>query len=233
MRTQVPPLASAVLGRSPAARRALHGARHPARDGEPRRVLLVGEAELLVGALGALVREAGMEARSGSPLDLVDDPLFAPDLAILGPGSLTHLLDLAAAVRRLHPDVPVVALVGEADATTIAVASRAGFAGLLDVHAEPIELLHALRRVGEGATVYPATVVRDRQAEAAATLSDRQRDVLRLVAEGRTNAEIAGELMVSVNTVKFHVRSIFRALRICSRVEAALVWASLEHDPIG
>jgi DNA-binding NarL/FixJ family response regulator len=75
--------------------------------------------------------------------------------------------------------------------------------------------------------------VRHRCAEAAAGLSDRQRDVLRLVAEGRTNAEIAAELMLSVNTVKFHVRSIFRALRICSRVEATLAWSSLDHDPIG
>jgi|1186.fasta_scaffold38708_2 DNA-binding NarL/FixJ family response regulator len=231
--SQVPQLAPTVLGTSAAARRAARGSRRPVPRSHARTVLVVGEGELLVGALGALVREAGMEARTCSVLDLVADRRFTPDLAILGPGSLTQILESAAAVRGLHPDIPLVAIVGEADATTIAVATRAGFAGLLDVHAEAPELLSALRRVGEGSTVYPATVVRHRRAEAAASLSDRQRDVLRLVAEGRTNAEIADELMLSVNTVKFHVRSIFRALRIGSRVEAALAWASLEHDPIG
>jgi DNA-binding NarL/FixJ family response regulator len=231
--SQLPPFAPPVQGRSPVPRRSVRGSRSTIATRHARRVLVVGEGELLVGALGALVREAGMEARTCCVLDLAADGRFAPDLAILGPGSLTQILDSAAAVRELHPDVPLVAIVGEADATTIAVATRAGFAGLLDVHAEAPELLNALRRVSEGSTVYPATVVRDRRAEAAAGLSDRQRDVLRLVAEGCTNAEIADELMLSVNTVKFHVRAIFRALRICSRVEAALVWASLEHDPIG
>jgi two-component system, NarL family, response regulator DevR len=230
--SQVPQLAPSLFGSPSTARRAPRASRLHVHHRHAPRVLVMGEGELLVGALASLVREAGMEARACSPARLEEDGAV-PDIAILGPGSLTQILDLAATVRLIHPDVPLVALVGEADATTVAVASRARFAGLLDLHAEGPELVAALRRIGEGATVYPATVVRHRCAEAAAGLSDRQRDVLRLVAEGRTNAEIAAELMLSVNTVKFHVRSIFRALRICSRVEAALAWASLDHDPIG
>ena len=52
-------------------------------------------------------------------------------------------------------------------------------------------------------------------------LSARQREVLRLVVAGYSNAQIAAELVISVNTVKFHVRSIFRELGIRSRVDAA------------
>jgi LuxR family maltose regulon positive regulatory protein len=45
--------------------------------------------------------------------------------------------------------------------------------------------------------------------------------VLRLIAAGRTNTEIAAELVVSVNTVKVHVKSIYRKLNVTSRLEAA------------
>ena len=221
-----------VFGATPRSRRTLRASATHRQTRRPRRVLVVADGRLLAAAIAALLREAGMEARAGDADALVDGPI-APDLVIVGPGTATQIEELAAAVRALHPGVPLVALVGEADAATIAVASRAGLAGLLDLHGDAPELAHALRRVAEGATVYPATVVHDRRAEAAAALSDRQRDVLRLLAEGRTNAEIAEELMVSVNTVKFHVRSIFRALRICSRVEAALAWTALQHHPLG
>jgi LuxR family transcriptional regulator, maltose regulon positive regulatory protein len=60
-----------------------------------------------------------------------------------------------------------------------------------------------------------------------AALSRRQRDVLRLVAAGRSNVEIADELFISVNTVKFHLRSIFRQLGIANRVQAAQRYAEL------
>ena len=230
--SQVPHHAPPALGAAQPSRRARRASATHREARRPRRVLVVADGRLLAAAIAALLREAGMEARAGDADALVDGPA-APDLAIVGPGTAAQVAELAAAVRDLHPDVPVVALVGEADAATIAVASRAGLAGLLDLHGDAPELAHALRRVAEGATVYPATVVHDRRAQAAAALSDRQRDVLRLLAEGRTNAEIAQELMVSVNTVKFHVRSIFRALRICSRVEAALAWTALQHHPLG
>jgi DNA-binding NarL/FixJ family response regulator len=59
------------------------------------------------------------------------------------------------------------------------------------------------------------------------TLSARQREVLRLVVAGWSNAQIAAELVISVNTVKFHVRTIFRELGIRSRVDAARRFGSL------
>jgi LuxR family maltose regulon positive regulatory protein len=52
-------------------------------------------------------------------------------------------------------------------------------------------------------------------------LSPQERRVLRLIAAGRTNIEIAAELVVSVNTVKVHVKSIYRKLNVTSRLEAA------------
>ncbi|MEM7570345.1 MAG: response regulator transcription factor [Pseudomonadota bacterium] len=70
-----------------------------------------------------------------------------------------------------------------------------------------------------------------RSADAARTASDdgvrltpRQTDVLKLLAEGKSNSEIAGELGMSPNTVRIHVSSIFRALNVDNRTQAAL-WA--------
>ncbi len=56
-----------------------------------------------------------------------------------------------------------------------------------------------------------------------ATLTDRERDVLRLLASRLTVREIAGELYVSPNTLKFHLKTIYRKLDVGSRAEAAEV----------
>ena len=52
-------------------------------------------------------------------------------------------------------------------------------------------------------------------------LTDRERDVLRLIAEGLTNQEIADRLVISLNTVKTHVKSIYHKLDVRNRAEAA------------
>jgi DNA-binding NarL/FixJ family response regulator len=85
-------------------------------------------------------------------------------------------------------------------------------------------ILDALRQVMVGRVVYPA-----RWQEHAAnvdddpivSLSQRQRDVLNLIAKGCSNEEIAQQLCISRNTVKFHMRELFTRLNVRNRVEAA------------
>ena len=85
------------------------------------------------------------------------------------------------------------------------------------------EAIGTLRAVSGGASVFPpglTTILRDLNVRAE-TLTARQRDVLDLLSAGLSNTEIAKQLHISVNTVKFHVRIIYDRLGVHSRVAAA------------
>jgi len=120
--------------------------------------------------------------------------------------------------------VRIVLLARLADAAAVGGAVELGVHGLVDAQAPGHELAQAVRDVVAGRRILPALTAVDGGA-AKVALSSRQLDVLRLVAHGLSNQEIAAELVISVNTVKFHVRTIFRQLGIHNRVEAARVWA--------
>jgi DNA-binding NarL/FixJ family response regulator len=110
-------------------------------------------------------------------------------------------------------------------------AIRAGASGFLLKDVEPEELVDAIRVVAAGNALLGASVTarllaRFGQAPAAAPsldeLTERELDILRLVAEGLTNAEIAERLVVSETTVKTHVSSVLRKLGVRDRVQAVI-----------
>ena len=84
--------------------------------------------------------------------------------------------------------------------------------------------MNAIRQAADGQLVFPAAARRwlydGRDAEPAA-LSEREIEVLSLVAEGMGNAEVALRLHISENTVKFHLRNIYRRLDVSNRTEAS------------
>jgi len=136
-------------------------------------------------------------------------------------------------LRAVLPDVPVLMLtVSENDADLLE-AIRAGARGYLLKNAEPEELYTALRQVSAGRAVLDASLT-DQVFRRLATpgpgadtpLSSREIEILQLVAEGRTNREIAAQLYISENTVKTHLARIFEKLKTTTRNEAvALAWA--------
>ncbi|HET8768771.1 MAG TPA: response regulator transcription factor [Pedococcus sp.] len=118
----------------------------------------------------------------------------------------------------------------------VADALRAGAVGFLlkDVTAE--RLVDAVRRAAAGEPVVAPTVlarvldhyrvsppVPGERAAVLASLSDRERDVLALIGAGRSNAEIAQELVISMATVKTHVRHLFAKLDLRDRVQAVVL----------
>ena len=120
-------------------------------------------------------------------------------------------------------------------------ALRAGASGFLLKDTPPVEILHAVRRVAHGEAMLSPAVTRRLIAHVAAPevnggrqsavtalaqLSEREREVALLLGQGRSNAEIAGELFMSVATVKAHVSRLLVKLELNNRVQIAL----LVHD---
>lgn len=167
-------------------------------------------------------------------LDVIAE--YRPDVVLLdirmpGKDGLSILADL-----QKMPDPPKVAVLTTFDADDyIAAALRLGAAGFLLKDTDPEQLPHMVRSLAAGGLVLSDKVsprvvtgyLEDRTDESALTmiekLSDRETEVLTLLAQGRSNAEIAATIYSSVGTVKDQVSSILSKLSVKSRVEAAII----------
>lgn len=103
-------------------------------------------------------------------------------------------------------------------------AIKAGTKAYLLKDARREELLDCIRRVNRGETCIPASLVEKLAAGLCSeSLTGRELNVLELLARGKSNKEISGNLYISETTVKTHLRSIFRKLNVLSRTEAIMV----------
>lgn len=138
-------------------------------------------------------------------------------------------------IREL-PAPPVVAMLTTFDADDyVAAALRAGAAGFLLKDTDPEQLGHLVRTLAAGDTVLSSKVTRtvidgfldagsdEPAVRAVALLTDREREVLVLLAEGLSNSEIGGRMYLSAGTVKDHVSAILTKLKVSNRVQAALL----------
>ena len=153
-------------------------------------------------------------------------------------------LDGLAATEQLRarPDPPEVIVLTTFDADEYVLrALRAGASGFLLKHTPPAEILRAISRVAAGEPILSPTVTRQliahlsdtgaaaRQRHATTALdqlSEREREVAIAVGRGKSNAEIAGELFMSLATVKAHISRILTKLDLNNRTQVAL----LAHD---
>ena len=138
-----------------------------------------------------------------------------------------------AAIRQRHPGVQVVALTSFSEAERIHAALEAGAAGYLLKDAEADELATAIRAARHGEVHLDPVVARKlTQLLVAAentsnALTAREREVLVLVARGKSNREIAAALVISERTARTHVSNVLVKLGLASRTQAAL-WAIRE-----
>ena len=123
----------------------------------------------------------------------------------------------------------------------ISAAIQAGALGYLLKDSSPDDLMHAIRSVHRGNLVLPqdlALELMQPQPAAAALdqLTERETDVLRLLAQGQSNQEIAGNLSISTTTVRSHVSKILMKLDVSNRTQAALScpgapsWCNQDHQ---
>ncbi len=209
--------------------------------GTPVRVLLVDDQELILAGLRGILRPAfGFEIvgqlTDGAGVVRAAETLH-PDVVVMDvrmPG-----VDGVSATARLQEvpgSPPVLMLTTFSEDEALAGALRAGAAGFLLKGVPAEDLQRAVRTVAEGgAWLDPAVTGRvlaayrsqpptRTESEALGVLTPREREVLALIATGRSNGEIAAELVLSEGTVKTHVRSVFAKLGLRDRA-AAVVFA--------
>ena len=155
-----------------------------------------------------------------------------PDCAIVDirmpPTNTDEGIVAAQRIRELHPGVGVLVLSqyvepGFAMRLLEENPERSGYL-LKERISDPAILVDALRRLTDGETVVDASIVsrllaRRREADPVAELSDREREVLGLVAEGLSNVEIGRRLFITERTVEAHVKQIFQKLGIAQAPE--------------
>jgi two-component system, NarL family, response regulator LiaR len=140
-------------------------------------------------------------------------------------------------IRRQLPDVEVLALTSVLDDEKVVGALRAGAIGYLLKDSKPAELRQAIKAAAAGqvqlAPKAAARLVREVVSpDRPESLSERELDVLRLLARGHANKQIARELSIAEKTVKSHVSSILGKLGVQSRTQAALYAGRVGLVPI-
>jgi DNA-binding NarL/FixJ family response regulator len=140
-------------------------------------------------------------------------------------------------IRREVPDTEVIALTSVLEDASVVGAVRAGAIGYLLKDTQAEELTRAIKAAANGQVQLSpqaaARLVREvRAPESPETLTERETDVLRLLAQGRANKEIAQALFIGENTVKTHVSSILVKLGVQSRTQAALYARQIGLGPV-
>lgn len=121
--------------------------------------------------------------------------------------------------------VPVLVFGLSSELLLVRAALRAGARGFVHARMEPQQIVRALTVAVEGEIVVPRDLLRDLVAEESPVdlddLTPRQREILKLVVEGMTNAQIGRQLYLSESTIKQHLRAAFKVLKVANRTEAA------------
>jgi DNA-binding NarL/FixJ family response regulator len=141
-----------------------------------------------------------------------------PDVAILNFGSLSSPAELRDLHARL-PDTRLLVLANNPSAAECRQMIGFGATACLTKSTEARDVLHAIYLASRGLQVLPPAGIQAYEPTGPAPLTAREADVLELLQDGRSNAEIAGLLHVGVETVRTHARNIYRKLGVSSRRE--------------
>lgn len=205
-------------------------------NGHTVRVLLVEDHEMVAqGLRAALGDEPDLDVVgwASTVADGVDQyRALRPDIVLmdyrLPDGSGT---DAAERIRNDDADACVLLITGATDDGVVAAALEAGCSGFISKDRGLDELGQAIRAAARGAAVFPADLLAaatrrgERRRGIGDDLTDRELEILRLLAEGRSTEDIAGSLFLSHHTVRNHVRNLLAKLQAHTKLEAVVLAA--------
>jgi len=183
--------------------------------------------------LDALGIEVVGEAENGpDAVRLAHD--VQPDVVVMDlhmPGG--NGIEATRTITRTSPHIGVLVLTMFRDDDSVFAAMRAGARGYLLKESGAEEIARAVRAVAAGEAIYGPEIARrvltyftempDPRKSAFPELTDREREVLELIAQGRNNSEIAGILFLSPKTIRNHVSNIFMKLHVADRAQAIVL----------
>ncbi|HEV8546319.1 MAG TPA: response regulator transcription factor [Candidatus Limnocylindrales bacterium] len=193
---------------------------HPVfRDG--LRAFVTGAPDLLLVGEATNGAEAVARAAEGHPAIVLMD-LRMPEMSGI---------EATRRILEADPSVGIIVLTMSEDDDSLFAAMRAGARGYIPKDAESEEILQAIRAAAHGEAIFGASIARRMMAffagpRAMATpdpfpeLTDRENEILELIAQGRRNPEIASRLGITDKTVRNHVATVFSKLRVADRGQA-------------
>ncbi|RIX52820.1 DNA-binding response regulator [Paenibacillus nanensis] len=205
---------------------------------EPIKVLLVDDHEMVrIGLAAVLDTEEGIEV-VGEASNGVDGIRLAqsykPDVVLMDlVMDGMDGVETTAKLLELHPDCKVIVLTSFIDDSKIYPVIEAGAFSYLLKTSRASEIAEAIRAAARGQSVLESQVAakmmnrfrapkQQEEVRLHDDLTEREMDVLKRVAQGKSNQEIADELFIGVKTVKFHVTNIFNKLHVEDRTQAAI-----------
>jgi NarL family two-component system response regulator LiaR len=204
---------------------------------EPIRILIADDHPIVRRGLRTLITsEPGLELldEATNGVEAVEKArLLRPDVILLDL-VMPHKdgLEALIEIKKEDPEARILILTSFAEDDRIFSAVKAGALGYLLKDTSPEELLEAIRNVYQGEPSLPPAIARKLILEinrpppdlppAEQPLTEREVDILKLIAQGLTNQEIAAELVISEWTVRTHVRNILGKLHLANRTQAAL-----------
>jgi len=194
------------------------------------RVVLIDDHTLVRQSVGLIVGAAGgftVVAEAGSAeAGLAAVALHRPDMVVLDVGLPGRSgIEIAQALKAAHPAMRIMFLTMHEDEATIASAVALGADGYVLKSASTDELLMALRAIAAGASFLSPTVARSvihrsQPRSTTVELTDRELEIVRMLAEGARPAQIAKTLTLSLRTVRNHLANVYAKLGVQSAAQA-------------
>jgi DNA-binding NarL/FixJ family response regulator len=204
-------------------------------DMEPTRVVIVDDHPVFLHGLASVLNaddqiEVVGQATSGQEaIALAAD--LQPDVVVMDlQMPETNGIEATRAIVRTSPHIGILMLTMYGDDESVFAAMRAGARGYLLKGSDQADIVHAVHALGRGTAVFGQAIAHriidyfaaPRASDIFPELTEREREILTLIAEGANNAAIARRLYLSPKTVRNHVSNIFSKLQVADRAQAII-----------